>query len=134
MFESVSGDCNSNGVPDECDPDADADGLPDGCCLDDAGCADADPCSFGQCIDQWCELSPTAYGDVNHDEQIDIFDILCVLDGFQGDFSSVCRLQDVDIAGEAGAECVPDGRVDLFDIFSVLDAFTGVDACCSAQP
>ena len=81
---------------------------------------------FDQCVDVLCSHSPSIYGDVNNDETVDLFDIFCVLEGFQGDFGT-CRLPNVDIA-----PCTPDGIVDLFDLLGVLDAFGGVDACCAA--
>ncbi|NOS99801.1 MAG: hypothetical protein HOP29_04150 [Phycisphaerales bacterium] len=63
-------------------------------------------------------------GDVNHDGTVDIFDILCVLDGFAGVFVT-CAPEDVDLV-----PC-PDGdaAVDIFDILAVLDAFSGDDVC-----
>ncbi|NOT02018.1 MAG: hypothetical protein HOP29_15495 [Phycisphaerales bacterium] len=88
------------------------------------GCGTADPCHTGGCVSGTCTLLPALYGDVNHDGSVDIFDILCVLDGFAGVFTS-CSFDDVDIA-----PCAPDGLVDVFDILGVLDAFAGNDACC----
>jgi hypothetical protein len=40
----ADGDCNGNGVPDECEPDADTDGLIDGCdaCAGGAASGDSD--------------------------------------------------------------------------------------------
>lgn len=65
-------------------------------------------------------------GDVNHDGTVDLFDILCVLDGFEGRFDR-CTLVDVDVAPcflERG-----DGTVRLEDILVVLEAFAGNDPC-----
>ena len=65
-------------------------------------------------------------GDVNRDGTVDLFDILCVLDGFEGRFNR-CTLVDVDVAPcfrERG-----DGEVNLGDIFVVLNAFEGNDPC-----
>ncbi|NOT01335.1 MAG: choice-of-anchor B family protein [Phycisphaerales bacterium] len=67
-----------------------------------------------------------AFGDVNHDGMVDIFDILCVLDGFAGVFTT-CPQIDVDIM-----PCAPDGLIDIFDILAVLDAFSGDLQCCDA--
>lgn len=63
------------------------------------------------------------YGDVTRDGKVDLQDILCVLDGFAGDFSN-CPLEMVDIA-----PCEPDGIVDLGDILAALDAFQGNNPC-----
>ncbi|NOT01332.1 MAG: hypothetical protein HOP29_11970 [Phycisphaerales bacterium] len=61
-------------------------------------------------------------GDVNNDGQIDIFDILCELDGFIGVFTT-CPLAALDVA------CPPDAVIDVFDILAVLDAFAGEAPC-----
>lgn len=61
-----------------------------------------------------------AWGDVDHDGDVSIFDIVCVLDGFQNVFTT-CTLQGDDLQGT-----VPDRLVDVFDIMAVLDAFQGV--------
>lgn len=60
-----------------------------------------------------------AWGDVNDSGEVDIFDILCVLDGFTGAFSN-CTFHEVDLTG-----AVPDALIDIFDILAVLDAFAG---------
>ncbi|NOT02728.1 MAG: hypothetical protein HOP29_19160 [Phycisphaerales bacterium] len=60
-----------------------------------------------------------AWGDTNNDGGVDIFDILCVLDGFAGVFSQ-CTFHEVDLTG-----AVPDALIDIFDILAVLDAFSG---------
>lgn len=88
-------------------------------CDDQSLCTVDDRCTSGACTG-----TDNIYGDVNHDGQINLSDILCVLDAFQGDFS-VCSLPDVDIAG-----CAPSGLIDLSDILAVLDAFEGTDPCC----
>lgn len=67
-----------------------------------------------------------AWGDVNHDTVVDIFDILCVLDGFSGVFTA-CTEADVNLS-----PCTPDAVVDIFDILAVLDAFSGNLLCCAA--
>ena len=58
---------------------------------------------------------------------IDLFDIFCVLDCFQGVFqncpSDVCDLS------AAGGACDGDGQVNIFDILAVLDAFAGAGTC-----
>ncbi|NOS99863.1 MAG: hypothetical protein HOP29_04480 [Phycisphaerales bacterium] len=65
------------------------------------------------------------YGDANSDGTVDIFDILCVLDGFAGNFND-CSALDVDLVPCTGG----DGQVDIFDILAVLDAFAGTIQCC----
>ncbi|NOT00765.1 MAG: hypothetical protein HOP29_09070 [Phycisphaerales bacterium] len=127
----ISQDCNANSIPDECDPNCDGQFGPDGCCTaDDAECNDCDVCTRGQCGAGACMYTQSIFGDVNHDGLVDIFDILCVLDGFAGVFTT-CTMLDV--------ELVPcpdgDGIIDIFDILAVLDAFTGVNVCnCPAGP
>ena len=61
--------------------------------------------------------STWAWGDTQHDGLVNVFDIVCVLDGFQG-IHTACSLQADDLRGD-----VPSGTVDIFDIVAVLDAF-----------
>ncbi len=44
ISNGTSQDCNSNGIPDECEPDCDGDGIPDGCELDSDGDGVVDDC------------------------------------------------------------------------------------------
>ncbi|NOT02017.1 MAG: hypothetical protein HOP29_15490 [Phycisphaerales bacterium] len=89
------------------------------------GCGAEDPCSLAACQSAVCVTTPKIYGDVNNDGSVDIFDILCVLDGFAGVFTG-CSMNDVDIV-----PCeAPDGTIDVFDILGVLDAFAGSSGCC----
>lgn len=99
-------------------------------CVDQDDCDDDDVCTWDQCTGSGCTHTSNIYGDVNHDGVVDVFDILCVLDGFSGAFST-CTFPDVDLQGcPAG-----DGVVDVFDILAVLDAFSGVNSCgCPAGP
>ena len=60
----------------------------------------------------------------SRDGVVDMFDILCVLDGFSGQFET-CSLESLDIA-----DCTPDDEINLSDILAVLDGFQGVDPCC----
>lgn len=57
------------------------------------------------------------WGDVNNVDAVNLFDIVCVLDGFQDIFAN-CTPEGVDLQGN-----VPNQDVDLFDIVAVLDAF-----------
>jgi len=58
------------------------------------------------------------------DGVVDLLDILCVLDGFGGQFTN-CPPESVDIAG-----CQADGTIDVSDILAILDAFAGDNPCC----
>lgn len=92
-------------------------------------CDDGDSCTWDQCAGGACTHTDNIFGDVNHDGTVDIFDILCVLDGFSGVFAA-CTYDDVNIA-----PCTPDVPVDIFDILAVLDAFSGLNLCnCPAGP
>ncbi len=63
--------------------------------------------------------STWAWGDANNAGGVDVFDIVCVLDGFQSTFGG-CSIYGDDLRGN-----VPDQGVDVFDIVAVLDAFQG---------
>lgn len=69
---------------------------------------------------------PYVWGDVNNDLTVDSFDILCVLDGFQGTFLN-CSFIAVNLT-----PCIPDGVINLFDILAVLDAFIGEPFPCAS--
>ena len=93
-------------------------------------------CTFDSCTQTVCFSIAAAYGDLagaggtcGPDDQVDIFDIFAVLDGFQDSFADGCTPSNIDIAA-AGGTCGSDGQIDIFDIFAVLDAFQGVSACC----
>lgn len=100
---------------------ANSGGLP---CFQDADCGVPDVCSIGTCECGSCTITPHTYGDLNADGTVDVLDILCVLDGFQGDFAT-CPFDRLDIGG-----CSSDGIIDLMDILGVLDAFAGQQTCC----
>ncbi len=92
------------------------------------GCGLNDPCDAGGCASGVCVPNVIAYGDVDHNMTINLFDLFCVLDGFSGDFT-LCAFDDLDIE-----PCSGNQTLNLFDLFAVLDSFTGVDPCCSAGP
>ncbi|NOT00294.1 MAG: hypothetical protein HOP29_06665 [Phycisphaerales bacterium] len=100
-------------------------------CLSADDCGDDDLCTHDACVADFCANSPRKFGDVNNDGMVDIFDILCVLDGFAGTFNPPCTLTNLDLAGCPGG----DGSIDIFDILAVLDGFAGVNTCnCPAGP
>jgi hypothetical protein len=63
-----------------------------------------------------------AWGDVDDDGDVNLYDLLCVLDGANGIFTS-CALEAVDLVGTTPDEFVPDGVVDTNDVDAVFDAF-----------
>ena len=87
-------------------------------------CDDGLLCTAGSCVDNACTFSPALYGDVNADNVVDLADIICMLDGFAGQYTG-CSPESLDIGN-----CAPDGEIDLADIFAVLDGFQGADPCC----
>jgi len=88
-------------------------------------CDDGDICTFDLCVADVCTHTPNIYGDVNHNNTVNLFDLFCVLDGFAGTFTE-CSAADVDVE-----PCVGNLTINLFDLFAVLDAFSGIDPCCS---
>ncbi|NOT02302.1 MAG: hypothetical protein HOP29_16975 [Phycisphaerales bacterium] len=101
------------------------DGFPPGSAETVADCGYT-PCVTAACESGLCTGQPVLYGDANRDDAVDIFDILCVLDGFAGNFTE-CPFDAVDLY-----PCQPDGFdfVDIFDILAILDAFAGENLCC----
>jgi len=59
------------------------------------------------------------WGDSNNNAGVNIFDIICILEGFQANFS-ICTLYGDDLMGT-----VPNRAINIFDITAVLDAFGG---------
>ena len=94
-------------------------------CADDSDCHDADVCTYDRCIGRTCANTLSTYGDVDHNGTINVFDLLCILNGFAGDFS-VCSFEDDNIE-----PCTPNGTINIFDLLAVLGAFAGTDPCCS---
>jgi hypothetical protein len=86
--EAVSGDCNTNGIPDECDiadgtcEDINSDGVPDECqCLadiDGSGAVTID--DLLAVIGYWGSSVPA--GDLNSDGTVDIEDLLILFDNW----------------------------------------------------
>lgn len=64
------------------------------------------------------------WGDLNNSGVVDLDDILCLLEGFSGDYTS-CLREAMDIMG-----CTPNGAVDLDDLIEVLSAFQGDGIPC----
>ncbi|NOS99677.1 MAG: hypothetical protein HOP29_03530 [Phycisphaerales bacterium] len=134
LFEGLGTDCNENGFLDGCDlangtsEDLNGTNVPDecdDCVFENDDCDDSDVCTQDACAAGVCSNPARMYGDVNHDGGVDMFDILCVLDGFAALFQPPCTLSNVDILPCPGG----DGLVDAFDILGVLDAFGGVFDC-----
>jgi len=96
-------------------------GIP---CNVNADCNDGNGCTKNLCIANVCSNPPNIYGDVNHNDVVNIFDLFCVLEGFSGSFAN-CSFEDVDIE-----PCGGNVNLNIFDLFAVLDAFSGIDPCC----
>ncbi len=86
----------------------------------------SDPCTYDKCIGDLCMSVPNAYGDVDHNEALNLFDIFCILDGIGGNFET-CPFDELDIE-----PCAGNGALNLFDVFAILDAIGGYDACCGS--
>ena len=157
LNNGTSQDTNMNGVPDECEIDgaccnwvtgtcdisfgfactgflkefAEGDSCDrvDCGCADDYDCPGDRVCTVGVCQERACTLRLNQYGDVDHSGFMNIFDLLCVLDAFAGDFE-VCRLEDADIQ-----PCEGNGTINIFDLFAVLNSFVSdFPLCCKGFP
>lgn len=138
---AIAQDCNTNAVPDACDiesgnsMDITGNGIPDECECSPPDCGDGDACTLDSCQipGLFCNHAPLMtlkFGDVNNDTVVNLDDILCVVGGFGGHFTSACPKERVDLV-----PCpVRDGLITLDDILGVLTAFSGgVSAGCSAD-
>ncbi len=108
-----TGECNDNGIPDECEVDCNLNGQPDDCDLADGTSLDVD----GDGIPDECQGA--GRGDLNCDGAIDVFDIdpfvLALTDPASYAASHApCSVSNADVNA--------DGVVDAFDI----DAFVAL--------
>jgi hypothetical protein len=109
-----------------CDPVED-------CQLGVEPCDDGNPCSADICDEgaETCSYEEYAYGNVDQnttpegEDVINLFDVFCILEGLQGDFSR-CSFEQDDIH-----PCGGNNQINLQDVFAVLDAMLGLDPCCS---
>lgn len=103
-------------------------------CWGQGDCEDDNVCTFADCVGSGCTYEAKAYGDVNGDGPVDVFDIVCMLDGFSGVFTT-CTHDNLDIAPCSSGEppAGGDGVVDTFDILAVLEAFGGGNPCGCVQ-
>jgi hypothetical protein len=97
-------------------------------CLDNQDCDDLDICTFDECTVDGCTTAPNAYGDVDFNGFVNLFDIFCILDGVAGAYSGNCTESRLDIA-----PCSGNGVVNLLDVFAALDALVGLDPCCTGS-
>jgi len=65
------------------------------------------------------------WADTNGDGVISVFDLFCLLDALNGDFTAACTQADADLN-----PCGGNGTINIFDLFSLLDALNGIIACC----
>ncbi len=97
-------------------------------CDDDFVCTvDACNLAIGGCSNRYF-----AYGNVNRDATINLFDLFCVLAGVSGDMSG-CAFAPEEELVRADMDihpCGGDSVVNLFDVFAVLGAVGGEDPCC----
>jgi len=104
-------DCNSNGIPDECEPDCNSNGVADECDIADGTSTDSD----GNMVPDECD-GIAGDGDCNNDGVVTLFDFAtfaaCFEDSRRGIMGSECDCVDMD----------GDGDVDLIDFasFAVL--------------
>ncbi|NOT02109.1 MAG: hypothetical protein HOP29_15965 [Phycisphaerales bacterium] len=95
-------------------------------CVTDNHCDDGTACTSDECVGGDCTYAFALFGDVNTDGAVDMYDILCVLDGFAGVFTT-CSQPSVDLA-----PCpTGDELIDIFDVLAVMDGFRGSGGCCS---
>ncbi|MEE9293790.1 MAG: hypothetical protein V3W34_02335, partial [Phycisphaerae bacterium] len=95
-------------------------------CTEAGACDDRDVCTINKCDQGLCRVEARDYGDVNDDAEVDVFDIMCVLDASQSEFSQSCVLGNADLD-----PCEQDQEVNEDDITAMQSAFGGVDPCCA---
>ena len=65
------------------------------------------------------------WGDITDDGVVNVFDIFCILEGIQSDFTN-CTLRQSDID-----PCTPNGILNVFDAFAVLSVIQGEPYPCA---
>ena len=93
----------------------------------EAVCNDHDVCTRDRCLNDACVHTPNLYGDIDQNDLVNVFDLLCILEGFGGKFDSCSSLfEEVDIY-----PCSGNGTINVFDFFAVLNGIEGADPCCT---
>ena len=89
------------------------------------------PASVNDCnvnhLPDWCDAGYEIYGDVDHNGTVSLFDLFCILNAFDDDFSE-CTFEDVDVE-----PCGGNGTINLLDLFAVLNALAGEFGCCTVE-
>ena len=94
-------------------------------CIADIDCEDADVCTWDRCVDGWCAFVPNLYGDVDHNEVLNVFDILAILSCLV----EQCPPEEFEAADIE--PCVPNQVINAMDVLAVLNHIAGFDPCCS---
>ncbi len=92
-------------------------------CTTDGECDDRNVCTFDRCAGRICTHRDQTYGDVDGNGVINLFDIICIVQGLDQAFPR-CSPANLDLA-----PCNPDGRIDLADLLAVLDALSTAAPC-----
>jgi len=115
-----SADCNSNGVPDECEPDCNETGVADRCEIDSGGADDCDangipdecePDCNGNHTADACDIAADPSGDCNADNVPDECQF-----GFGVDCNANGTADLCDLANETSTDCNENGIPDECDI------------------
>ncbi|MFT7679568.1 MAG: hypothetical protein ACI8QC_003572, partial [Planctomycetota bacterium] len=111
IANGTSLDCNSNGIPDECEPDCDADGIPDDCEVDCNANGTPDDCeTFTDCNNNGIpdECEPDCDGDgIPDDCEVD-----CNANGTPDDCETFTDCNNNGIPDECEPDCDGDGIPD----------------------
>ncbi len=117
--ELAGNDCNSNGIPDECDSDSDGDSVPDDCdvCDGEDDLRDTDGDGLADCLDE-CPSDPfkdePGNCGCNNEETADCGAIVLCPDG-DADFDGVCDSEDVCPGQDDLLDLDGDGIFDCLD-------------------
>ena len=106
--------------------------IPAQACVVDDDCDDGLVCTWDRCIESTCQFLPHAYGDVNHNQTVNVLDALCIVNRIGGNVSEECSEEDCDLtrAGTECQHCGPDGTLNIFDVLAVLGAIVRDTPCC----
>jgi hypothetical protein len=69
------------------------------------------------------------WGDTDHDDDVDMDDIYCAVDVFQGTEEPPCTFWGADVWG-SGTGCPPEQILNLDDIMRIIDAYQGGSFPC----
>ncbi|GJM25097.1 MAG: hypothetical protein DHS20C16_15120 [Phycisphaerae bacterium] len=114
IFDLAAKDCNSNGIPDECEADCNDNGIADEC---EIAAGSGTDCDLNGALDS-CDIALGTSTDCNANDIPDVCDILTV-SSFDCDGNEIP--DECEIAGGSSSDCNSNGNPDGCDVAPAFD-------------